>query len=100
MLPETSKNSALGKESILCSICIPVYNEQECIAYFLDTLIESISEIRKKIDIEFEIIAVDDGSTDTTLSILLGYSGRYSYIKVRSFEANSGHHGNYLCISS
>ena len=45
----------------MISVVIPVYNEEEAIGAVLDELIEILE------DKTYEIIAVDDGSTDTTV---------------------------------
>ncbi|MEI7838331.1 MAG: glycosyltransferase, partial [bacterium] len=52
------------KKSI--SIVVPVYNEEKGIASFHSSLIKVLN----KIDIDFEIIYVDDGSSDNSLSII------------------------------
>ena len=45
------------------SLVIPVYNEEQ----IMDQLYERCMEALKKITHEFEIICVDDGSSDKTL---------------------------------
>ncbi|WP_029201254.1 glycosyltransferase family 2 protein [Oribacterium sp. NK2B42] len=60
---------------ISVSIIIPIYNAEK----YLDECIESVlgqSFIKK------EIICVDDGSIDKSLSILENYQNKYSYIRV------------------
>ena len=49
------------------SIIIPVYNEGGSIAEVLEEVLKFISEYK---DISWELIVVDDGSTDNTASIL------------------------------
>lgn len=48
------------------SVVIPVYNEQNRIYTFLSSVVEYVGEK----DYAYEIIIVDDGSTDDTLSIV------------------------------
>ena len=50
----------------MISIIIPVYNEEEAIGDDLDTIIKTMSGS----DIPWEIIVVDDGSTDTSAEIV------------------------------
>jgi len=57
------------------SIVIPLYNEGESI----NELNSSINSILNKSDIKFELIYVDDGSTDNTFENLL-------YLKASGFE--------------
>lgn len=82
---------------MLCSICIPVYNEEECLPVFLSHLLDAVERIEKLRQINFEIIAVDDGSTDESLEILKYFSGQNEKIKVFAFEQNSGHQAAILC---
>ena len=48
------------------SFVVPVYNEQENIA----RLHEEIVAVARTLGTEFEIIMVDDGSTDNTFKVL------------------------------
>src|SRR3989344_9297655 len=66
----------------MISIVVPVYNEENAIK---DTL-ERLKKIGPKLG-TFEIIAVNDGSTDKTLSILKNISG----IKVVNSPYNLGY---------
>ena len=50
----------------LVSIVIPVYNEEEAIGQDIDL----IAETMKAGDFNYEILVVDDGSTDLTTSIV------------------------------
>jgi len=63
------------------SIIVPIYNTE----FFLSKCIESCLEL-KKITNDYEIILVDDGSTDKSLSICLDYQHKHSNIKVLSQE--------------
>ena len=70
------------------SIVIPVYNEEDVLSKLnekLNNLIETVNEY------EFEIIFVNDGSKDKSLSILEEMSKSNSNIKVISFSRNFGH---------
>ena len=60
----------------LISIIIPMYNSQETIERCLDSIIESKLTC-------YEIIVVNDGSTDKSSRIVEGYSKKYSNIKRR-----------------
>lgn len=63
------------------SIIIPVYNSEKYISKCLESILEQTFD-------SYEIICVDDGSTDNSLSILNEYSTRNNKIKVFS-EVNS-----------
>lgn len=67
------------------SIIIPVLNEEES----LRELVEKIEKSLKGKN-TFEIIFIDDGSTDNTLNILKSLEREKKYIKVFSFRRNLG----------
>lgn len=72
--------------AIFASIVIPLYNEEENI----EVLYFEVSEALNKLDCEYEIIFVDDGSTDATMSILKRYAGKNGRVKVISLRRNFG----------
>ena len=73
----------------LFSIVIPVMNEQEV----LPMAIERIDEVTQQINQNYttEIIFIDDGSNDATLSILKESVKNHPYIKIISLSRNFGH---------
>ena len=69
------------------SVIIPVYNE----ASLLNVLYERTTVVLKKIGLEYEIIFIDDGSTDNSLQILSGFHNINPKVKALSFSRNFGH---------
>jgi len=69
---DSPKGVRLG-EGLDVSVVIPVYNEAESIRALLPRLIDYLEAQ----NLEFEIIAVDDGSTDKTLESLKNLKDRY-----------------------
>lgn len=67
---------------IKISIIIPCYNVEKYIKECLDSIL--IQELK-----EFEIICINDGSTDNTLEILNSYKEKYSNIKIIN-QSNKG----------
>ena len=51
------------------SVIIPVYNQEEYVGACMDSLLDQSFE-------DFEVLAVNDGSTDASVSILEGYEQR------------------------
>lgn len=70
------------------SIVIPVYNEKENI---LSILME-ITEVMKNLPYSYEIIAVDDGSTDGTFHILKENISSIPNLKIIRLTRNFGQH--------
>ncbi len=68
------------------SIVIPLYNEEENV----EILHERLKEILDRLGLEYEILYVDDGSTDATLSILEGIQANESKVVVLSLRRNFG----------
>ncbi|SFC92614.1 glycosyltransferase family 2 protein [Butyrivibrio sp. YAB3001] len=69
------------------SIVVSVYNEQEVLNLFVN----AFEKIKNKIQWDYELIFVNDGSSDNSLSILKELSDKYPYIKLISFTKNFGH---------
>lgn len=68
------------------SIILPIYNEEENI----EPLVSEIRDVLRKTNTKYEIIAVDDASTDKSLQILKTLSAGASDLKVFSFRGNRG----------
>jgi len=68
------------------SIVIPIYNEEESVG----TLYEKIIDTMNKLPYDYEIIAVDDGSTDNTFNKLKEIASKDKRLKVISFKRNYG----------
>lgn len=69
------------------SIIVPVYNEEEVLEQFINTLLANLNKIRHT----FEIIFVDDGSVDNSINIIKKYKSDNNSIKYISFTRNFGH---------
>jgi dolichol-phosphate mannosyltransferase len=67
------------------SVVVPVYNEEASILLTL----ERISDALQKFD--FEILVVNDGSTDGTAFIIQGAAQRIPQVRVLELARNSGH---------
>ena len=79
LMTDTSSTSA-QMERPLISIIMPVYNGES----FIQDAIESVFAQTVH---DFELIVVDDGSTDATLAILETYGDRLTVLR----QQNAGH---------
>jgi glycosyltransferase involved in cell wall biosynthesis len=68
------------------SIIIPLFNEEES----LEELNEAIEKVVSKMDIDYEVIYIDDGSTDKSWRFILDLSKKYPNIKGIRFAKNFG----------
>lgn len=72
----------------LLSVVVPCYNEEEVLPLFYDKIINVADKMNCSVD--FEIIFVDDGSTDKTLYLIKNLSKKDNRIKYISFSRNFG----------
>ncbi len=70
------------------SIVIPIHNEEEVLPEFLDK--QLLPELDKIKDYKTEVIFVDDGSTDKSVSILQKYTDKSKKFKLISLSRNFG----------
>lgn len=75
----------------MLSIVIPLYNEADLI----DELLSRTLSMAQKISEDYEIIIIDDGSTDNTLASLLKHRESDSKIKIIQLSRNFGHQAAY-----
>ena len=76
----------MSNHGIDLSVVIPIYNEEENIG----PLIEEILPVLRKTGRTYEIICVDDASTDNSFSVLQQMEKRYEEIRVVRHRVNCG----------
>jgi len=72
--------------NINISIVCPCYNEEEVIEIFL----EHMEPVLKKLDKSYEIIFINDGSTDNTFEVLLNAKNNHKNIRIINLSRNFG----------
>ena len=77
----------------MISVIIPVYNEEEN----LPILAERLFSVLRKLRGEFEVIFVDDGSTDKSLTAMRGLQKDYSQIRIIKLQRNCGQTAAFDC---
>ena len=68
------------------SVIVPVYNEEDNI----DPLFKALFSVLSRLTADFEIIAVNDGSTDHSYERLSAFAGQHPEVKVVNFRRNFG----------
>ena len=74
------------RSSVEISIIVPVYNESENLELLSSRLISIMSQIK----IDYEVICVNDGSTDNSYGILVAIHQKNSRFKIVNFSRNFG----------
>jgi dolichol-phosphate mannosyltransferase len=74
------------KQKIDISIVAPVYNEEEN----LPILVAQLADVLKPLGKSYEMIFVDDASTDRSRSLLKEMISRYPQIRIVGFKKNCG----------
>jgi len=73
----------------LISIITPVYNEEENILYYYETITKSLVKHQDKYD--FEIVLTDNGSTDRTFALIKELAAHDSRLRAFRFSRNFGY---------
>ena len=77
----------MNKEKILISIVTPLFNEESVVDLYFKELTQVIQKLK---EYAFEVILIDDGSTDETLNKLLQISKNDQRIRVIELSRNFG----------
>lgn len=72
------------KQPFLLNIIVPVYNEEAVLERFFSTLKKSIFKYN------YKIIFIDDGSTDHSLELLMGFLAKDKSIEIIKLKRNFG----------
>jgi dolichol-phosphate mannosyltransferase len=75
----------------MLSVVVPIYNEEENIVAFHAALEAVLNRLEKAIAESWEVVYVNDGSRDTSLSLLLELHSHDSRVVVVEFARNFGH---------
>lgn len=68
------------------SVVFPVYNEEENVPILLGEIAAVLAGRGRT----YEIVAVDDGSTDRSLAVLRASRAKYPNLRILAFEKNAG----------
>lgn len=85
-MPGGHKMKSQERNKVEVSVIIPMYNEEES----APSTINVIDDALKDYGFTYEIIPVNDGSTDRTLEVLNELALKYSHIRIASYPVNRG----------
>ncbi|MEN9517954.1 MAG: hypothetical protein RLZZ381_542 [Cyanobacteriota bacterium] len=86
-IPNFTVSSKLNIKLLKFSLIIPTYNEKENIQQLITILIQLLDEI---IPNEYELIVVDDNSSDKTWKLALELTAKYTQLRVMRRDSEQG----------
>ena len=75
---------------MLITIIVPCYNEEAALPYFMEAIQKTEAEMSAAYGCEFELLFVNDGSRDGTLSVLRRFAKETPNARYLSFSRNFG----------
>ena len=75
---------------MLVTIIVPCYNEEAALPYFLEAIQKTETEMSAAYGCGFELLFVNDGSRDGTLSVLRRFAKETPNVRYLSFSRNFG----------
>jgi glycosyltransferase involved in cell wall biosynthesis len=87
-MSDAETTGARPAEATSISVVLPALNEQDNVAAVLDRALTSLPRITE----EFEVIVVDDGSTDATAEVVIAYlEAHHPRVRLLRHEVNHGY---------
>lgn len=77
---------SISRSSVSLSVVIPAFNEEDSLGFVLNDILKHLPKYFK----DFEIVVIDDGSTDQTPQIAEAYAKKSKRVKV-FHQPNSGY---------
>lgn len=82
----------MSQPSPALSVVVPMHNEEAVLPLF----VERLRPVLDGLDESYEVVAVDDGSTDATAAVLAGVRRTWPQLRVVRLRRNSGHQAALL----
>lgn len=76
----------MNQEELQISVVVPAFNEEESIP----ELVAWIDKVMNTNNFSYEVVVIDDGSTDDMWNVLEGLKGKFSHLRAIRFQRNYG----------
>lgn len=74
----------------MITVVVPCYNEEQALPYFIPEIQQVAKTLETQYQVALEVLLVNDGSKDGTLSLMRTYAGQYKNVRYLSFSRNFG----------
>lgn len=74
----------------MITVVVPCYNEEQALPYFIPEIQQVAKTLETQYQVALEVLLVNDGSKDGTLSLMRTYAGQYQNVRYLSFSRNFG----------
>ena len=74
----------------MITVVVPCYNEEQALPYFIPDIHQVAKTLEAQYQVDLEVLLVNDGSKDGTLSLMRTYAGQYQNVRYLSFSRNFG----------
>ena len=75
---------------MMITVVVPCYNEEQALPYFIPEIQQVAKTLETQYQVALEVLLVNDGSKDGTLSLMRTYAGQYQNVRYLSFSRNFG----------
>ncbi|HIQ60680.1 MAG TPA: glycosyltransferase family 2 protein [Candidatus Enterenecus faecium] len=75
---------------MMITVVVPCYNEEQALPYFIPEIQQVAKTLETQYQVALEVLLVNDGSKDGTLSLMRTYAGQYKNVRYLSFSRNFG----------
>lgn len=75
---------------MMITVVVPCYNEEQALPYFIPEIQQVAKTLETQYQVDLEVLLVNDGSKDGTLSLMRTYAGQYQNVRYLSFSRNFG----------
>lgn len=75
---------------MMITVVVPCYNEEQALPYFIPEIQQVAKTLEAQYQVDLEVLLVNDGSKDGTLSLMRTYAGQYQNVRYLSFSRNFG----------
>lgn len=75
---------------MMITVVVPCYNEEQALPYFILEIQQVAKTLEAQYQVDLEVLLVNDGSKDGTLSLMRTYAGQYQNVRYLSFSRNFG----------